>query len=61
MRKRLPSLNAVRTFKAAARHGRFEHVAAGFHVSHSAVNPGFPTLPLKRNAARDSQIPARIA
>lgn len=38
MRPRLPSLNALRTFEAAARHGSFKGAAAELCVSHSAVS-----------------------
>ncbi len=38
MRPRLPSLNALRTFEAAARHGSFKSAAAELCVSHSAVS-----------------------
>jgi len=38
MRKRLPPLNALRTFEAAARHGSFKHAAEELCVSHSAVS-----------------------
>lgn len=38
LRKRLPSLNALRTFEAAARHGSFKAAAAELCVSHSAVS-----------------------
>ena len=38
MRKRLPPLNALRTFEAAARHGSFKHAADELCVSHSAVS-----------------------
>jgi len=38
MRKKLPPLNALRTFEAAARNGSFKHAAAELCVSHSAVS-----------------------
>ena len=38
MRKRLPPLNALRTFEAAARNGSFKHAAEELCVSHSAVS-----------------------
>jgi len=38
MRKRLPPLNALRTFEAAARTGSFKHAAEELCVSHSAVS-----------------------
>ena len=38
MRKRLPPLNALRTFEAAARNGSFKHAAKELCVSHSAVS-----------------------
>lgn len=38
MYKRLPSLNALRTFEAAARHGSFKAAAQELCVSHSAVS-----------------------
>ncbi len=38
MRKRLPPLNALRTFEAAARNGSFKHAADELCVSHSAVS-----------------------
>ncbi len=38
MRKRLPPLNALRNFEAAARHGSFKHAAEELCVSHSAVS-----------------------
>lgn len=37
-RKRLPSLNALRTFETAARHGSFKQAAAELCVSHSAIS-----------------------
>jgi LysR family glycine cleavage system transcriptional activator len=38
MRSRLPSLNALRTFESAARHGSFKGAAEELCVSHSAVS-----------------------
>ena len=38
MRQRLPSLNALRTFESAARHGSFKGAADELCVSHSAVS-----------------------
>lgn len=38
MRKRLPPLNALRTFEAAARNGSFKHAAEELCVSHSAIS-----------------------
>jgi LysR family glycine cleavage system transcriptional activator len=38
MRSRLPSLNALKTFEAAARHGSFKAAADELCVSHSAVS-----------------------
>jgi LysR family glycine cleavage system transcriptional activator len=38
MRPRLPSLNALRTFEAAARHGSFKGAATELCVTHSAVS-----------------------
>ena len=38
MRSRIPSLNALRTFEAAARHGSFKGAAGELCVSHSAVS-----------------------
>ena len=38
MRKRLPPLNALRTFEAAARHGSFKGAGDELCVSHSAVS-----------------------
>ena len=38
MYRKLPSLNALRTFEAAARHGSFKAAAAELHVSQSAVS-----------------------
>ena len=38
MRKKLPPLNALRTFEAAARNGSFKHAAEELCVSHSAVS-----------------------
>ena len=35
---RLPSLNALRAFEAAARHGSLSQAAAELHVTHSAVS-----------------------
>ena len=35
---RLPSLNALRAFEAAARHGSLSRAAAELHVTHSAVS-----------------------
>ena len=38
MRRHLPSLNALRTFEAAARHGSFKLAAMELHVTQSAVS-----------------------
>lgn len=38
MRSRLPSLNALRTFESAARHGSFTKAAVELCVTHSAVS-----------------------
>ena len=38
MRRHLPSLNALRTFEAAARHGSFKLAARELHVTQSAVS-----------------------
>ena len=38
MRRRLPSLNALRTFEAAARHSSFKLAAKELHVTQSAVS-----------------------
>ena len=38
MQRRLPPLNALRAFEAAARLGSFKHAAAELHVSHGAVS-----------------------
>ncbi|WP_026380511.1 LysR substrate-binding domain-containing protein [Afifella pfennigii] len=38
MRRRLPSLNALRAFEAAGRHGRMIHAAEELHVTHSAIS-----------------------
>ena len=38
MTRRLPSLNALRAFEAAGRHGRMTRASAELHVSHSAVS-----------------------
>ena len=38
MARRLPSLNALRAFEAAGRHGRMTRAAVELHVSHSAVS-----------------------
>lgn len=38
MRPRLPSLNALRTFESAARHGSFKKAAVELCVTHSAVS-----------------------
>jgi LysR family glycine cleavage system transcriptional activator len=38
MQRRLPPLNALRAFEAAARLGNFKHSAAELHVSHGAVS-----------------------
>jgi hypothetical protein len=38
MRKKLPPLNALRTFEAAARNGSLKHAANELCVSHSAVS-----------------------
>ena len=38
MRPRLPSLNALRTFESAARHGSFKGAATELCVTHSAVS-----------------------
>ncbi len=37
-KSRLPSLNALRAFEAAARHGSLSQAAAELHVTHSAVS-----------------------
>ena len=37
-RRRLPPMNAVRTFEAAARHGSFLHAATELHVTPGAVS-----------------------
>ena len=44
MRKRLPSLNALRTFEVAARHGSFKRAAAELCVSHSAISHQIKSL-----------------
>ena len=36
--RRLPSLNALRAFEAAARHGNFSRAAAELHVTHAAIS-----------------------
>jgi LysR family glycine cleavage system transcriptional activator len=38
MRRRLPSLNALRSFEAAARHGSMTHAADALGVTHGAVS-----------------------
>ena len=38
MKRRLPSLNALRAFEAAARHCSFRNAAAELNVSHSAIS-----------------------
>ena len=38
MPRRLPSLNALRAFEAAARHNSFTGAAAELHVSHAAIS-----------------------
>ena len=38
MPPRLPPLNAVRAFVAAARHQSFTHAALELHVTHSAIS-----------------------
>lgn len=38
MRKRLPPLNSLRAFEAAARHKSFKHAAEELFVSHSAIS-----------------------
>mgnify|MGYP002148435758 CR=1 FL=1 len=38
MSRRLPPLNAVRAFVAAARHQSFTHAALKLHVTHSAIS-----------------------
>lgn len=38
MARKLPSLNALRAFEAAARHGSFVRAAEELHVSHAAVS-----------------------
>ena len=35
---RLPSLHALRTFEAAARHGNFSRAAAELHITHGAIS-----------------------
>ena len=50
MRKRLPPLNALRTFEAAARNGSFKHAAEELCVSHSAVS--HPIKLLERHLGR---------
>jgi LysR family glycine cleavage system transcriptional activator len=36
--RRLPPLNALRAFEAAARHGNFSRAAAELHVTHAAIS-----------------------
>lgn len=38
MTRRLPSLNALRAFEAAGRHGRMTQAAEELHVTHSAIS-----------------------
>ncbi|MBV8166912.1 MAG: LysR family transcriptional regulator, partial [Alphaproteobacteria bacterium] len=38
MTRRLPSLNALRAFEAAARHGSFTRAALELGVTHGAVS-----------------------
>jgi len=38
LRRRLPPLNALRAFEAAARLGSFKQAAAELHVTHGAVS-----------------------
>lgn len=38
MARRLPSLNALRAFEAAARHGSFTKAAGELHVTHAAIS-----------------------
>ncbi|MEM7225666.1 MAG: transcriptional regulator GcvA [Pseudomonadota bacterium] len=38
MARRLPSLNALKAFEAAARHGSFTEAAEELHVSHAAIS-----------------------
>ena len=38
MSRRLPSLNALRAFEAAGRHGRMTQAAEELHVTHSAIS-----------------------
>lgn len=55
---RLPSLNALRAFEAAARHGSLSQAAAELHVTHSAVSHQIKALeadlgvPLLRRLSR---------
>ena len=57
-RSRLPSLNALRAFEAAARHGSVTRAAAELHVTHCAVSHQIRLLeeelgvPLLRRTAR---------
>jgi LysR family glycine cleavage system transcriptional activator len=44
MRRRLPPLNALRAFEAAARHESFSRAAEELHVTHAAVSHQVKTL-----------------
>jgi LysR family transcriptional regulator, glycine cleavage system transcriptional activator len=61
---RLPSLNALRAFEAAARHGSLTRAAAELHVTHSAVSHQIRALeteigaPLLRRLGRGVQASA---
>lgn len=61
MARRIPSLNALRAFEAAGRHGRMTRAAEELHVSHSAISRqvqhleqilGVPLFEGPRNALR---------
>ncbi len=61
---RLPSLNALRAFEAAARHGSLSRAAEELHVTHSAVSHQIKALeaelgvPLLRRVGRGVQVNA---
>ena len=64
MPDRLPSLNALRAFEAAARHGSLSRAAEELHVTHSAVSHQIKALetelgvPLLRRAGRGVAVTA---
>ena len=58
MTRRLPSLNALRAFEAAARHLSFTRAAAELHVTQTAISHQIKGA---RGAARRAAVPAAAA